>query len=89
MFDLAIGPRMVWLGQAVRDLTCLADHVEPHLLTLFVELWQHPVYKLAAFFRRPGQSEFTSPAFPENRYALFLMINSMFHGPTTGDMVGR
>ena len=30
-FDLAIGPRMVWLGQAVLDLICLTDHVEPHL----------------------------------------------------------
>ena len=30
-FDLAIGPWMVWLGQAVFDLICLTDHVEPHL----------------------------------------------------------
>jgi len=29
--DLAIGPRMIWLGQAVLNSICLADHVEPHL----------------------------------------------------------
>ena len=29
--DLAIGPRMVWLGQAVFDPICFADHVEAHL----------------------------------------------------------
>ena len=29
--DLAIGPRMIWLGQAVLNFICLADHVEPHL----------------------------------------------------------
>lgn len=30
-FDLAIAPRMVWLGQAVLDPVGLADHVEAHL----------------------------------------------------------
>ena len=29
--DLAIGPRMVWLGQPVFDPICFADHVEAHL----------------------------------------------------------
>jgi len=29
--DLAIGPRMVWLGQPVFDPIGLADHVEAHL----------------------------------------------------------
>jgi hypothetical protein len=29
-FDLAIGPGVVWLGQAVLDPVGLADHVEPH-----------------------------------------------------------
>lgn len=29
--DLAIGPRMVWLGQAVLDPIRLADDVEAHL----------------------------------------------------------
>ncbi len=29
--DLTIGPRMVWLGQAVLDPICLADHIEAHL----------------------------------------------------------
>ena len=29
--DLDIGPRMVWLGPAVLDPTCLADHVQAHL----------------------------------------------------------
>lgn len=29
-FDLAVGPRMVWLGQAMLDAIGLTDHVEPH-----------------------------------------------------------
>ena len=29
--DLAIGPWVVWLGQAVLDPVGLADHVEAHL----------------------------------------------------------
>ena len=29
-FDLPVGPWMVWLGQAMLDLVCGADHVEPH-----------------------------------------------------------
>jgi hypothetical protein len=29
--DLAIGPWMVWLGQAMLDPICLKDHVEPHM----------------------------------------------------------
>ncbi len=30
-FDLTIGPRMVWLSQAMLDTVRLADHVEAHL----------------------------------------------------------
>jgi len=30
-FDLAIGPRMVWLVEAVLDPVRLTDHVGPHL----------------------------------------------------------
>ena len=29
--DLAVGPRMVRLGEPVLDVVCLADHVEAHL----------------------------------------------------------
>jgi len=29
-FDLAIGPGMIGLGEAVRNPVCLADHVEAH-----------------------------------------------------------
>lgn len=30
-FDLAIGPRVIWLGEVVLNSICFADHVEPHL----------------------------------------------------------
>lgn len=31
-FYLTVGPRVIWLGQAMFDLVDLADHVEAHLL---------------------------------------------------------
>ena len=33
--DLAVGPRVVWLCQAVFDPICLACHVEAHLPRIF------------------------------------------------------
>lgn len=30
-FDLAVGPRMIWLGEPMLDVVGFADHVEAHL----------------------------------------------------------
>ena len=29
-FNVAVGPRMIWLGEAMLNAVCFADHVEPH-----------------------------------------------------------
>lgn len=80
-FDLAIGPRMVWLREAVLDTLGLADHVEAH----------RPGEDGVAIRRLLGELDAIAclETYAEEAYSWLRRLKSVREAATTGLMSRR